>query len=365
MGRFLSCALCALLIASVGKAQQPVPASGTEKELIAVLEADEASVFDKAKACQRLAVVGSDACIPALTSLLPDPKLSHYARTGLEANPSSAVDQAFRDALKSTDNNQLIGVIISIGTRRDQRSVDEIAAFLSSENQAVANAALATLGKLASERAVKHLVSAFENEQLRTNDVADSCLTAIDLMLREDRNQLAADVLQSLREAELPAHIDVASRFAEARVGSVNPSSMIAGYLREVDQHLFRVGLELAHHAESPELTSQLIEMLDDLSIARRVLLIHVLGARGDTKAVPALVEAASSKELEIRVAAVEMLGKIGDKSVLSTLLSAADATEERMVVAAGDSLASLRDESADPKIAAALSTALVKGSRY
>ena len=63
--------------------------------LVAVLKSD-ASVFDKAKACQRLAVVGDEKAVPALAALLADESLSNYARYGLEAIPDPAVDNALR-----------------------------------------------------------------------------------------------------------------------------------------------------------------------------------------------------------------------------------------------------------------------------
>src|SRR5690349_7113621 len=53
-------------------------------KLVAVLEDPGASVYAKAKACQRLAVVGDKTAVPALAALLPNPQLSHYARIALE-----------------------------------------------------------------------------------------------------------------------------------------------------------------------------------------------------------------------------------------------------------------------------------------
>ena len=56
---FASLAIAFPLNPSLTHAQQPLPAEGDETQLLSVLESD-AGLFDKAKACQRLAIIGSD-----------------------------------------------------------------------------------------------------------------------------------------------------------------------------------------------------------------------------------------------------------------------------------------------------------------
>ena len=75
-----------LLLPCVALAQQPLPAEGDESELLALLDSD-AELFEKAKACQRLAIIGTSKSVPVVAKLLADPSLSHYARTALESNP--------------------------------------------------------------------------------------------------------------------------------------------------------------------------------------------------------------------------------------------------------------------------------------
>ena len=89
-------AFCLLAAAPAAlRAQQPPPSEGDEARQIEILKSD-APLFDKAKACQMLAVIGTGDCIPVLAELLADPQLGHYARFGLEPNPDPAVDDGFR-----------------------------------------------------------------------------------------------------------------------------------------------------------------------------------------------------------------------------------------------------------------------------
>lgn len=122
----------------------------SQDRLIAILEDDDASDFAKAKACQRLAVVGDDAAVPALGELLTDPKLSHYARFALEPMPGEAADKALRAALGKLEGDLLIGVINSIGRREDTGAIDALAKLRHSDDVAIADAAGDALGRIRS-----------------------------------------------------------------------------------------------------------------------------------------------------------------------------------------------------------------------
>ena len=349
-----SAVLSFLLLFSIfthGHAQQPVPAEGNEQQLIAVLQSD-AALFEKAKACQRLAVIGTDECIPALAALLGDKNLSHYARTGLEAIPGKAVDDALRSALETTKGEQLAGVINSLATRGDEQAANAIGKLIASADPAVSSSALSALGRIASKDAVNVLTSALGNQNLDAVVVADACLTAADRMLNDGNNERVVALLEAVRSANLPKHIDVAARFAEVRTGSRDISELIGSYLSADDRDLFRVGLELAHNARDSQTTGQLVSMLETMPRERRILLLHVLGARGDSDAVPAVVDAAGSKNTEIQITALQVLGQIGDASVFPTLLEASKSKDDVLATVAGESLIDLPDDSVDRQIA-------------
>jgi HEAT repeat protein len=122
--------------------------SSAQPRLVAILKDPGAETFAKAKACQRLAVVGDAAAVPALAALLDDEKLSLYARFGLEQISGSAADKALRDALGRLEGDRLIGVINSVGRRRDPLALDALAKLRHDSDRDVAAAAEAALGRL-------------------------------------------------------------------------------------------------------------------------------------------------------------------------------------------------------------------------
>jgi len=117
-------------------------------KLIAILKDPSASVYAKAKACQRLAVTGDRTAVPALAALLSDRQLSHYARFGLEPIPDPAVDEALRAALGKAKGELLVGVINSIGHRKDAKALHALARFLHDADSEVAKAADAALARM-------------------------------------------------------------------------------------------------------------------------------------------------------------------------------------------------------------------------
>lgn len=117
-------------------------------KLVALLKDPSATFYAKAKACQRLAVVGDRSAVPALAALLSDEKLSHYARTGLEPIPDPSVDEALRAALPKLKGKLLAGAINSIGLRRDTKAIEALARLMYDGDAEVARAASAALARI-------------------------------------------------------------------------------------------------------------------------------------------------------------------------------------------------------------------------
>ena len=114
--------LAAGALESFGQTVPPATKAEVDK-LIAVVQSD-APHKEKADACRQLGVIGTKDAIAPLAAMLGDEKLSHMARYALEPMPDPAVDDVLRDALARLKGRPLVGVIGSLGVRRDENAVE-------------------------------------------------------------------------------------------------------------------------------------------------------------------------------------------------------------------------------------------------
>jgi HEAT repeat protein len=209
----LAPAVASLLGAAEEPSGRTVPPATKEQEdqRIAVLQSD-ASRKEKVDACRGLAAVGTRRAVPALAALLGDEELSHMARYGLEPIPDAAVDDALRDALGRVNGRLRVGVIHSLGVRRDAQAVPPLAKMLEDPDADVARAAARALGRIATADAIAALKQALAKAPAdRRPAVADGCLACAEALVAEDKRSEAAAMYQSVGRADLPQHFRVAA----------------------------------------------------------------------------------------------------------------------------------------------------------
>ena len=156
-----------------------------EGKLIGVLRSD-AKLFDKAKACQRLAAIGTKRAVPALAALLGHEQLGGYARFGLEPIADPSVDDALRQALGKLEGRLRIGVINSIGARRDPKAAAALSAIARLGGEGAAEA-LEALGRIANDETVATLREALVSAPAACRPAAaHGCLTAAERLARRN-----------------------------------------------------------------------------------------------------------------------------------------------------------------------------------
>jgi len=108
-------------------------------------------------ACRQLMLIGTKESVPVLAKMLIDEKTSDIARYALQQNSCPEADRALLDALGKTQGKTLIGIINSLGERRNEKNVKKLAGLTVRSDEDVALAAVAALGKIGGENAVKAL----------------------------------------------------------------------------------------------------------------------------------------------------------------------------------------------------------------
>ena len=335
---------------------QTIPPAGSEGKLIAVLKSD-ASHKEKADACRHLAIIGTKKAVAPLAALLGDEKLSHMARYGLEPIADPAVDEVFRDALGKLKGRPLVGVIGSIGVRRDAKAVPALAKLLHNSDRDVAQAASRALGSIGTSDAAKALTRAMIADSLRFNTLArqEGLLRCAERLAADGKKSEAIGIYDHLRG--LPAAHQVrggALRGAILTRGK-DGAALLRENLRSKDYIMFSAAVQAAQEMGGREVTKALTDGLKGLGADNQILIILTLGKRGDARAVPALSGLAKSGDKSVRIAAIKALPDIGDSSAAPVLMGLLSDGDNEISKAAQEALAALPGREADFAVMAML----------
>lgn len=346
----------AALIANSGLAAEPIKISKEkEQEQLAILRSD-APAADKALACKRLAIDGSSEAVPDLAKLLPDPQLSSWARIALEVIPGPEADEALRQAAESLEGRLQVGVINSIGVRRDAKAVEQLAKRLQDKDADVASAAAVALGLIGDADATTALREALPGAAKPVNSaVAEGLILCAEQLLAAEKGVEAAEIYDQVRRAEVPTQ-----RFLEATRGAILARAdegipLLVELLRSPEKNLYQLALSTAREFPGGAVDKALAEEISEVNPERAALLILAMADRPDTIVLPAVVKAASAGPKEVRIAAITALSRVGDGSSVSVLLETALDADGELAKAAKSTLAAMPAQKVDSQIAALL----------
>ncbi len=332
-----------------------VQAAPDVAELHAILRSD-AMVHDKAVACKQLAVVGTAESVPILAELLSDDKLSHYARFGLEAIPDKSVDRALRNALPKLGGDQQLGVIQSIGARRDAEAVPALDELLNGTDVQVASAAARALGQIGDQRAVRILLKKLgESHHAARLAIADAVLASAQQRVADGRADRAVEIFDHIRGAELPKHIIVAATHSAVRHRGKAGGSLLRELLRSSDDDLFEVALQASRELPASVSSSALIAELGQAAPPKKALIVAALADTGDHDALSVLVATLDTGDLSAQLAAIRGLAQIGDGTVVRPLLKLSGSASSAVATAAQSALAHLPGPNVDESIIGAV----------
>lgn len=164
-----------------------------QQQLIAILKDPKATLFQKAIACKKLSIVGGREAIPPMAALLGHPQLACYARFGMEPNPDPSVDDAFRAALPKLTGRLQLGVIHSIGFRKDAKALNALSRLIGNGDPQLAGGAAASVGMIGGLQAGEILQAALKNTSSPVFPVvARACLLCAEGLMASHRARALA-----------------------------------------------------------------------------------------------------------------------------------------------------------------------------
>ncbi len=351
-GLFLASSATILPAQAVSPVSATASRAAEAARLIGVLRSN-AATFDKARACQQLAVLGNKEAVPALADLLADEKLAAYARCGLESIDDPSAAEALRTAMSHLHGELLVGVVNSIGVRRDAKAVGSLAKIAADASSGAAAEALMALGRIATPAAVEILRHSIKANPAATRAAtADAGLVSAERLLALGQRDRAAAMYDAIRTADVPKPARLAATRGAILLGG---ASMLAKELKADDSAMFVVAVDASRRLPDGPVTRLLLDTLSAVPPARQVFVIGALEKRHYPAVIVAVQKTATSGPAEVRLTAIRALGELADPSSVPVLLAAFTAPEPALSETAQASLAKL----AGPGIDAAIATEL------
>ncbi len=331
-----------------------------EQRLIAALKSDS-TLAGKDFICKVLSITGSEASVPALTGMLADPKTAELGRYALERIPGPAVDRALRESLTTTSGRTRVGVIDSLGVRRDAGSVAALRPLALGSQPAEASAALYALAMIGNPAAVEVLSEAQTKTSGDTHAVAAEAYLQAANRLTAGGNKTAAVLIYKTLYAEtVPATVRAAALHGYGQAGGSQAVPMLMEALHGNDGRLQAVAISTL----MPGSASQLMAEMSKLSEAAQVRILGLLSERGDASALPAFTAALKSTSKPVRLAALEGIGPIGNASAVPLLAAIAAGDDPEEQAAARASLGRIPGKDTDQAIDRAIPNAPPKLKR-
>ncbi|MDR2346272.1 MAG: DUF1080 domain-containing protein [Planctomycetaceae bacterium] len=356
MKKIIICVLFVLFSSSFVIAQSGKPSAEETEKNVKILQSifnnnnstpTDAQLYDASQAVFRLTQIGTDAAVPELKKLLSCGELNTNVRTAL-INIGDAGIIALRESLNSIEGKSLIGVIESIGSVRDEKSVVQLIKLTQNSNDTVAKSAILALGKIASVSSISALKSILQtrNSQFRLES-ANALLIASERVLDTKDNKTAIEIYSLLfryKEFQTVWSAAVQSYLL------LNPQpqdalQLFKELLISEDEIEFRTASFVAVRIESPQVSKLILENLSQFPNNKKAILIEILGIRKERSALPVLIEIASSssEDVTVKTSAIKALGEIGDMIGIETIFNAINSSEKTVSKAGKESLAKLQ----------------------
>jgi len=280
--------------------------------------------------CRQLSIIGTKDSVPTLAKMLTNPKTSDMARYALERIPDPAVDKALRGALGKTGGKIKVGIINSLGQRRDKKAVKQLGKLLSDPDKDIALAAISALGKIGNSKAAAKLYKARPKIQAQLRlPCAHAYLMCADKFLASGSKRRALQIYR--RMYALPAVLDAAkSPEADIRaaaltaLGALGDASTVdllaktAATATGPEREAARSSL---YQLSDPDVDQRILAGIPQADSKVKVELIRSIGERNVVIGVETLLKTAGDPEAKVRLESLKVLRAIAQRKHLPALI--------------------------------------------
>ncbi len=317
-------ALAAIQREIVAASGAPAKLAPIEAKLLNVVKDRNASFGGRQEACKFLASIGTARSVPALAAMLKrDAKEADAARYALERIPGPEAGAVLRAALTSSSGRVRVGVINSLGVRRDPAAIAPLARLASGSDPETRSAALDALGGIGTDRAMSALQSA------RPRDAAAmrAMLRCASAMARAGKSVRLDKAYADLAGKGKPRYIRVAAVRGLASSGSAQWLNVALAAMKDADPYIQRSAASLIAQSRDAATTKKAVAAFGSAPADAQVALLAGWGERRERLAARTAASSAQSADPNVRASAIRAAGRIGDAASVPALADVAAST--------------------------------------
>ena len=328
----------------------PAHHGAIEQRLIEILDNPESTYAARQFVCRMLRRIGPDRSLPHLARMLLDDELTDDARFAMQGHDSPEIDAILRESLDQLEGPALIGVIGTIGQRRDRSAVPQLVSLTDQGDTRLTRACVTSLGRIGGSQAQDALFSIelpHELEPLRQ----DALLRCADNLVNEGAITEASAMYSRMTTDEFPIPVRIASWrglvLSQQETAAPSFLTMLRSDVPEIQKAGARFLIEMREVVDMMPIA----EALDSFPVSAQVLAISALASSGAHHTTPIVVSLVEGNDEAVREAAIRALGNLGDASHVQLLAGIATRGGMGDAALAHDSLIRMRAEGVDDRI--------------
>lgn len=330
---------------------KPTAARSMSAMLIKLIHDDQTTLEAKNVACDWLPLLitrDHPQAAAALAPLLTNTDSFDMARRSLQRLPGESSAKALRLQLSKNQGEQRIGLINSLGARRDAPSVAALSALLNKNDLDTSAAVIRALGEIASPKAIEQLQQAPASTSAHQ---PHALLRAAEHLQADGRAEFALTLYKKLAQADQSVALRMAGLKGLAPLAPNEATTLLIDALDSSDALLAGFAMQQLAASGDAQATGHLLAQLDHHSADRQIVVIKALAQRGDRSAAAAIVKKLSSDQDAARLAAATALQTLGGADEVEPLALAAANDSSLFGRTARQSLARLGGEDTDAAI--------------
>ena len=270
--------------------------------------------------------IGKGESVPAMAKLLSseDKHLRDYARQALEKNPDPSATQALlKGLIDAKEPTWKIGLINSLGQRKAESVVKQITQALNDTNKKVAVAAVTALVNIGDKNSVQALLDVIDKPGGPLYQKSTQGLIDIAREMAKKDAAGAAKIYEKLYEKAAKSSGDSDSpNLFNIRAAAVNGliicdpergTRELVNIMLDSHPKTRSLAIQAARLSPSLEPVQALGKILNKLDPDSQVLVLGVIGDRGDLSSVNNVKELLKSNAEPVRLAAIDTMTNLGD----------------------------------------------------